>query len=199
MQKREFLSALDKSLAQLTEQERKKQLDYYDELLDDMIEDGMEETAAVEKLGDPSAIAQTIYQELPLPVLVKSRVRPGGGWTALSIILLVLGSPIWVPLALSLATVVLTVYLVIWTIIVTLFVVVLSIAVAGLALLIGSIGCIGTLSAPLILMAFAGGVILMAISLAACIGALYAAKGLVAVTVKFAKWVKSLFIKKESK
>ena len=135
MTKREFLDVLKGRLSQLPQEELEKQLAYYAELIDDMTEDGMDEALAVEKLGDVSKISENILQELPFPVLVKSRVRPGGGWTAFSIVLLVLGLPVWLPILAAIFAVVLSVYLVIWAVIVTLFAVVFSIAISGLALI----------------------------------------------------------------
>lgn len=57
MTKIEFLAQLEKRLAQLPENERKSRLDYYSELIDDMIEDGLSEEEAVERLGSSEEIA----------------------------------------------------------------------------------------------------------------------------------------------
>ena len=46
MKKREFLDALRQTLSMLPPQELEKQLTYYDEMLTDMIEDGMSEEEA---------------------------------------------------------------------------------------------------------------------------------------------------------
>ena len=114
MTKREFLDDLKSRLSQLPPDEIGKRLAYYAELIDDMVEDGMDEAAAVAKLGDVSKIADDILREQPLPTLVKSRVRPSGGWTALDIVLLVLGFPVWFPILMAFLAVVLSVYVVIW-------------------------------------------------------------------------------------
>lgn len=198
MTKHEFLDALKGRLTQLPPDELEKQLSYYAELIDDMTEDGIEEAQAVEKLGDISKISEEILQELPLPVLVNSRVRPGGGWTALSIVLLVLGSPIWLPILIALLAVVLAVYITIWAVIVALFAVVLSIALSGLALIIGTAWIVGH-DLPLALMILGGGVACAGFSIFAFLGALIAAKGLVKLTGMIARWIKSLFIRKEAK
>ncbi len=198
MTKIDFLDALKGRLSQLPPEELEKQQAYYSELIDDMTEDGMDEALAVEKLGDVSKIAETILQEVPFQVLVKSRVRPGGGWTALSIILLILGSPVWVPILATIFAVVLSVYLVIWAVIVTLFAVVISIVITGLALIIASI-VIATHNLPLALMVLGGGAACAGLSILAFLGALAVAKGLVKLTVIIARWIKSLFIKKEAR
>ena len=46
MNKQEYLDALGRALAQMPGEEREKQIAYYDELIQDMCEDGMSETEA---------------------------------------------------------------------------------------------------------------------------------------------------------
>ena len=101
MSKADFLRLLERALAQLSEEKRQKNLEYYSELLDDMMEEGMTEAEATAKLGSPSQIAQSILQEMPLGKLVSTRMKPKSGWTPLAIVLAVVGSPIWVPLLLA--------------------------------------------------------------------------------------------------
>jgi len=197
MTKDEFLGGLKSRLSQLPQDELKKQLSYYGELIDDMTEDGMDEALAIAKLGDLAKIAESILQEQPLPSLVKSRVRPSGGWTAFSIVLLVLGAPVWLPVSLALFAVLLSVYIVIWAVIVVLFAVVLAIALSGLALIAAALWLAGP-GLPLAWMALGAGVLCAGLSIFAFFGALLAAKGLVRLTVMLAGWIKSLFMRKES-
>jgi len=196
MTKGEFLGELKSRLSQLPRDELEKQLSYYAELIDDMTEDGMDEALAIGKLGDIAKIAESILQEQPLPALVKSRVRPSGGWTAFSIVLLVLGAPVWLPIFIALLAVLLSVYIVIWALIVVLFAVVLAIALSGLALIVASLWLNGP-GLPLALMALGGGILCAGLSILAFFGALLAAKGLVRFTALIAGWIKSLFMRKE--
>jgi len=197
MTKLEFLDDLKSRLSQLPQEELGKRLAYYAELIDDMTEDGMDEHTAVQKLGDISKIAEDILREQPLQSLVKSRVKPRGGWTALNIILLVLGFPIWFPLVMTFFAIMLTVYIVIWTVVVVLFAVVFAIGASGLALIIGGIWDI--IPNPLIAIILLGaGVALAGLAIFAFLGAVYTAKGLAKLTVLIARGIKSLFIKRKS-
>lgn len=63
MNKHDFLSALERALSALPERERREQLEYYSELIDDMVEDGMDEHDATERLGDVYTIAADILRE----------------------------------------------------------------------------------------------------------------------------------------
>ena len=196
MTKREFLDDLKSRLSQLPPDELGKRLAYYAELIDDMTEDCMDEHAAVEKLGDVSKIAEEILREQPLQTLVKTRVKPRGGWTALNIILLVLGFPVWFPIMMTFLAVVLSIYIVIWSIVVVLFAVVFAIAASGLALIVGGIWNLIASPASGILMLGAG-TGLAGLAILAFLGSVYAAKGLAKLTVLIARGIKSLFIKRK--
>jgi uncharacterized membrane protein len=166
-------------------------------MIDDRIEEGTEETEAVAGLGDPSAVADRILQETSLSILVSTRMKPRNGWTALTVVLLVLGFPVWLPLMLALFSVILSVYVVLWSVIVTLFSVVLAIGAAGLGLILGAGFLFGTAvlpSLPLI----GGGLVCLGFCVFAFFGALSVARGLVWLTAAFARWIKSLFIRKEA-
>lgn len=78
MDRAAFLKALQEQLRRLPEQERQQSLHFYDEMIDDRMEEGMEEQAAVAALGDPGEIARQVLMELSLPKLVKTRLRPSG-------------------------------------------------------------------------------------------------------------------------
>lgn len=55
MQKTEFLDRLRAALADLPAEELEKTLGYYAEMIEDRMEDGMDEEAAVAAMGDPEA------------------------------------------------------------------------------------------------------------------------------------------------
>mgnify|MGYP003308261641 CR=1 FL=1 len=60
MTKSEFLIILEKELKSLTVEERNKTITYYSELISDMIESGLTQEEAVEKLGKAEDIAKEI-------------------------------------------------------------------------------------------------------------------------------------------
>ena len=64
MTKAEFLRALAGELSRLPETERREHLDYYSELIDDMMEEeGLDEYGAVDRLDDVYAIAADILRQ----------------------------------------------------------------------------------------------------------------------------------------
>lgn len=197
MTQHEYLQKLRRSLAQLPKAEQEKQVHFYAEMIADRIEDGMSEAEAVAALGDPAEAARLILSEMPLSTLVRSRVRPAGGWSAAAIVLTILGSPIWLPIALALLSVVLTVYVVLWVCVIVVFAVVLALLAASL-LCIGS-PIVGVITAPLgsALLLAGCGLVGLGITVLAFLGAVFAAKGIARLTGLLARWIKSFFIRKE--
>lgn len=195
MNKETFLRELEKQLGQLKPEERKRQTGYYSELLDDMMEDGLSEAAAVEKLGDSRELAAEILRQQPLSELMKSRVKPKNGWTVLTVSLLILGSPVWLSLLLAFFFVILTVYICLWAVVIAFFSVVLALAAGAAALLVV---CFMNLTGfPFALMCAGGFAAAAGLTILGFIGAVYCARGIVRLSAAIGRWVKSFFIKKE--
>ena len=135
MHKQEFLDALWQSLSDLPQDDVAQSLEYYEEMLNDRMEDGLSEEEAVALLGSPEEIAERIRMEMPLPTLVRARAATARRPKAWEIVLLVLGSPVWLPLLLSAVVILLSLYIVIWSILISLYAVVLALAVAFLGAL----------------------------------------------------------------
>ncbi len=196
MTKADFLRLLERALMQLSEEERQKNLEYYSELLDDMMEEGMTEAEATAKLGSPNQIAQNILQEMPLSKLVSTRMKPRSGWTPLAIVLAVVGSPVWVPLLLAAVAVVLALFVSIWALGFAAVAVVIALAVAVVAAPIFAIRA-AVLTLPLGLMLLGAGLVLLGLCVLGGLMAVELCKLLWQLTVWLAHKIKGLFIRKE--
>ena len=196
MTKADFLRLLERALSQLSEEERQKNLEYYSELLDDMMEDGMTEAEATAKLGSPNQIAQSILQEMPLGKLVSTRMKPRSGWTPLAIVLAVVGSPVWVPLLLAGVAVVLVLFVSIWALGFAAVAVVIALAVAVVAAPIIAIR-VAVLTLPVGLMLLGAGLVLLGLCVLGGLMAVELCKLLWQLTVWLAHKIKGLFIRKE--
>lgn len=137
MGKEEFLTALQDALHGLPAKDLERSLEFYGEMIDDRMEDGLSEEEAVAAIGPVEDLVAQILAETPLPRLVREKVRPHRGLRIWEIVLLVLGSPVWLPLLAAGVLVILAVYLVIWAVIVSLYAVDLSFAACGVAGLFG--------------------------------------------------------------
>ena len=120
MDKYDFLLALEARLEGLPEADRQASLDFYSEMLDDLVEGGMTETEAVASLGSPEAIAEEILLEMPLPKLVKAKMKKRR-LSGLEITLLAVGFPIWLPIGIALLAVVVANYISLWAVVVSLY------------------------------------------------------------------------------
>ena len=198
MTKADFLQLLERALSQLSEEERRANLEYYSELLDDMLEEGMTEAEATAKLGSPAAIAESILQEMPLSKLVSTRMKPKSGWTPLAIILAVVGSPVWVPLLLAGVAVVAALFVSIWALAAVAVVVVLALALAVIAVPVLTVRT-AVLTLPLGLLLLGGGLVLLGLCVLGGLMAVELCKLLAQLTVLLARKIKGLFIRKEEK
>lgn len=198
MEKNEFLKKLDKLLSQLPDSERGRHLSYYSELIDDMTDNGMTEQEAVARFGDVKEIANQILTETPLPLLVKTKVRPSGGWTAFTIVLAILACPIWLPIAISLLAVVFSIFVVLWCVVIAFIAVCVALVISGLALCIVPLAFIGAAPAAAVL-AVGAGLICIGIGILLCFGTYYMGKGIVKLCALIGRGIKSVFIRKETR
>ncbi len=196
MNKNEFLTALRERLQGLPEEDINKSIDFYCEMIDDRVEDGMNEEGAVEALGSIEEILSQILSEVSLPKLVKEKVKPKRALKAWEIVLLILGAPLWIPLVATVIITVLAVYLSVWTVIISLYAVDLSIAVSGLV-------CIGVALALLFNgqiipcgVVFGAGLVCVGLSILLFFTFNLVTKGILWVSKKVLLGIKGLFIGK---
>lgn len=196
MTKQEFLDRLRRSLAGLPLEDAEERLAFYDEMIDDRMEEGLAEEEAVSSFGTPEEIADQILSEIPLSRLVRERVKPKRALRAWEIVLLVLGFPVWFPILISLCIIALSVYVVLWSVIVSLYAVDLALAVSavgGIALAVRAL----LQGQPAQAAALAGASLLCAgLAILLFLGCVKATKGAVILTKRIGRWIKSLFVRK---
>lgn len=198
MNKQEFLTRLRKGLSGLPQEDIEERLTFYSEMIDDRIEEGLSEYEAVRAIGTVDAVITQILADTPLTKLVKEKVKPQRTLKAWEIVLLILGSPIWLSLFIAVFIVMLAVYIVIWSVVVALWSIEVAFAVCSLG---------GIVSAAIF--AFQGhgltglamlsvGMICAGLSVFMFYGCKAAAKGIVLLTKKTAFGIKTLFVGKEA-
>ncbi|MBR4701596.1 MAG: DUF1700 domain-containing protein [Oscillospiraceae bacterium] len=139
MNRQTFFYELRKGLSGIPSSDVEKTIDYYNEIIDDRIEEGLSESEAVATIGPVDQIVPQILADVPLPQLVRerlSRKRKLSGW---EIALLILGFPLWFPLLLTAGILCLTFYILLWVPIITLYAVVISFFVSGIASVVFSV------------------------------------------------------------
>ena len=76
MKKAEFFDALRRGLAGLPEADAQNVLDYYGELIDDRMDEGMDEEAAVAALGSADELAAAVLADRPVTGLIQKYLQP---------------------------------------------------------------------------------------------------------------------------
>ena len=118
MNKQEFLSKLKNSLSRLPKKEVDERIEFYSEMIDDRVEDGLSEEQAIANLGSVEQVATQIVSEIPLSKIVTERIKLKKKMKAWEIVFLVVGSPIWLALLISAFAVVISLYAVLWSLVV---------------------------------------------------------------------------------
>ena len=197
MIKQEFVEEMRSRLSGLPAQDVEERLNFYIEMIDDRIEEGYTEEEAVSAIGSVDEIASQIVADIPLPRNAKEKIRPKRRLKAWEIILLVLGSPVWIPLLIAAFVVLISVYIVLWSLIVSIWAVFASLVacafggiVAGIAFAFSGNGLVGiALSAASFVCA--------GLSIFLFFACHAATKGIILLTKKIALSIKRCFVKKE--
>lgn len=135
MRKSQFLFSLRDRLDDLTQAEVEERLNFYSEMIDDRMEEGLSEEEAVAAVGAVDRVAAQILEETP-PEKKKAPKRKLKAW---EITLLVLGSPVWVPLLIAAAAIAFSVYVSVWSVIVSLWAVFGSLIACAAGVILGGI------------------------------------------------------------
>ena len=197
MNKQAFLAQLRKGLSGLPKEDIDERLTFYSEIIDDRMEDGIPEETAVCGIGPIDGLVSQIISDISLGKLAKEKITPKKKLKAWEIVLLVLGSPIWLSLLIAVFAVILSLYIVLWSVIISLWAVFASFAACGPAGIAAEIYfAIGGNILTGIAMIGAG-VFCAGLSVFIFFGCKAATKGILSLTRKLAIRIKNRFIKKE--
>lgn len=197
MTKVEFLSVLQERLAGLPEQDLQERLSFYREMIEDRMEEGLSEEDAVLAVGSAEEIASQVIGETPLAKIAKERIKPNRRMRLWELLLLTLGSPVWLSLGIALFAVVLSLYLSLWAVVLSLWAVFVSLIVCAVAGVIGGIllACFRRLPAGLFMVG--AGLVLGGLGIFLFFGCKASTKGTVLLVKNLVLWLKNKMMKKE--
>ncbi len=199
MTKAEFLSQLKEGLSALPDTDIEERITFYSEMIDDRVEDGFSEEDAVAIFGDAGEIAAQIIENTPITKLVKKKVSSHRRLGAFEIILLILGSPIWLSLLIAAAAVVFSLYVSLWSIVISLWAVQVSLAVCGVAgVIVGTAYAVTGSVIPGVAMIGAG-ITCAGLAIFALYGCKLATRAIVWLSKKLWLGIKYLFTRKENR
>lgn len=129
MNRTEFIEILSAKLKVLNRTEREKFITYYEEIIEDYLENGFTEEEVIGKIGDPKILAKNILSEQNQDTVdIKMPVTNS---KLLNRILLVLGFPLWGSLVFAGLMIILSGLIVVWSIPFTAGVSALAFFIAG--------------------------------------------------------------------
>ena len=115
MKKEEFLTELRNNLQGLPKEDVESRVSFYSEMIDDRIDEGKTEEEVIAELGGIDKVVNDIADDTSLVKLVKDSAKPKKKLSAWVIVLIILGSPLWIPLLLVFIVLCLVGYLLVWT------------------------------------------------------------------------------------
>ena len=149
----------------------------------------------VAAVGPVDEIVRQIIADTPLAKLAKERMRPRRQPKAWEIVLLVLGSPLWLSLGLAAIAVIFAFYVVLWSVSVSLWAVFASLAVCA----VGGLPAFAVLiarSGAAALAILAAGMVCAGLAIVLFFGCRAATKGILTLTRRIASWLKHCFLRK---
>lgn len=151
MNKKEFLYKMKIDLSEINCEERQKFLNYYSEMIDDYMEEGLKEEDVIKKIGSPKQISEKIIRENSEESIFKPETINCVLWK----ILMIISFPLWGCLLLSF--------------LIFIFVIPISACAISLALVINSI--VSIVASPFVFYKFGAAVSIMQFGLGViCLG-----------------------------
>ena len=196
MDKYDFLMALSEQLQSIPQSDAQGSLDYYAEMIDDRIEEGLSEEEAVAAIGSPEEIARSILSDT-LPAQPPEQPKKAGQrlrWWEIT--LLVLGFPVWFSLLAAVAAVVFSVWISLWSVVVSLYAAALALGIAALGCILNSFFLIGN-GIGEVLMAWGSAFVCASLAILIFLLSNLAAKGMIALTKLIGKGIRRSFGRKE--
>ena len=197
MNKQEFLVQLRKGLSGLPQEDIEERLTFYSEMIDDRMEEGISEEKAISAVGTVDEIVTQVVAETPLAKIAKKRIKSKRRLRAGEIVLLVLGSPIWLSLLIAAFAIILSIYASLWSVVISLWAVFGSLIGCAFGGVVAGVvfACSGNALSGIAMLA--AGIVCAGLSIFMFYGCKVATKGCLILTKKIAVWIKNCFITKE--
>lgn len=196
MNKQEFLDALRNRLGDLPQVDVEERISFYSEMLDDRMEEGISEKEAIDEIGAVDRIASQIVAEMSVSAPVTENVTSKRNMRAWEIVLLVLGSPLWLSLLAAFFAVALAVYVTVWSVVIAVWSVEVALAACAIGGLLSPILYISQGNLPGMVAVFGAGVCCVGLAILLFFGCVAASKGILWVTKKLTLWIRSIFARK---
>ena len=180
----------------LPKEDVEERLNFYSEMIDDRVEEGITEDEAVAAIGSVDAVAAQIIADIPLTKLVKKKLSSPKRLSSWMVVLIVLGSPVWASLLIAAFAVILSLYISLWAVVVSLGAVVVSLVGCVIGDMVGGIGLAVRGHLPSGLACIAAGLVCAGLSIFACFGCRAVTKGAIWLGKQLVLRIKRCFVGK---
>ena len=136
MTKQAFINELERKLWRLSPRDREERISFYSEMIDDHIEEGMSEAEAIQSIGSIDAIVCEIFNEQSHPKAPTAKESAKRSRKTSEIVLLVLGSPLWLSLVVVAFVVIVSLVLTLWSVVATLWSLVIALPLTTIVCII---------------------------------------------------------------
>ena len=199
MNKKEYLDSIRSKLTGLPEKDINSAIEYYEEAIEDRIEDGLTEEQAIKAVGSPEEIAEKILMDSSIPKLISAKAKPQRTLKGWEIALIIVTAPFWIILLAFLLIMFLWVLAVLFCMIIAIICVIFGFIVGSLGGAVATIAQLfnggGASSLAMLGMCIMG----LGIGILLIIPVKAAVTGLWELISKFIKWVKKKIIGNKSK
>lgn len=197
MGKQEFLAQLRKGLQGLPQEDIEERLTFYSEMIDDRMEEGLSEEAAVSATGSVNEIVGQIVGDTTFARIAKERIKPKGRLQRWEILLLVLGFPLWFPLCIAAIAVVFSLYISIWAVVISLWAGVVSVGACTVGGVVAAIALFLQGHSPAGLAMLGAGFVCAGLFIFLYYGCKTFTVWILKLTKNLGIWIKNRFAKKE--
>lgn len=197
MTKINFLLSLHNKLSGLPQDDIEERLNFYSEMIEDRMEEGLSEEQAVQAIGSVDEIVAQIIADTPLTKITKEKIRPKRQLKAWEIVLLAAGAPLWVSLLITALAVIFALYASLWAVIVSFWAVLASVVGCAVAGVVGGTVVAVTQNVYGGLVLIAAGIVCAGLAVFLTFGCKAATKGTVLFTRKVVLAIKNKCVGKE--
>lgn len=190
MTKNEFLSSLGTRIQALPKEEFDRTIAYYEEIIEDRVEEGMTEEEAVASMESLDTIVHRIMTETPLKTFVKGKVESKKKMETWQIVLLAVTSPIWIPLVIAFLSTMFGLFMGAIGCVIGLFAATFGLLIGGLVAVVGSIFVFISQGAINGLFTLGIGFGCLGVGILLFSGCMALAKGVIYLIKKFVLWIK---------
>ena len=197
MTKQEFLTSLRAKLQGLPKEDIDERVSFYEEMINDRIDEGEDEETAVAGLGSVDDVVRTIAADIPLAKIVKHRMTPKKripGWV---IALIIVSFPFWLPLVITSLSLVFSGFVLIWAMVIVAYSV--EAAFVGAAISSGAAFMVSIVEGEINLVALGSCILSVGAAILMIFGCIYATIGTAKLTKRIVTGIKMIFIKKGEK